>query len=1433
MSKTLENIQRLFLWLKTYLILMIILSYFCFITPISFADVSNGFDYPVGKPDGNGWINNRNGLWWLEPWNYGGSCGWVYHPGVDFNKDNTSGDQDRYEPVYAVSNGTVVASGLYSSTWGNIVIIEHTLSDSSKVWSQYAHLEDRWIQIGDIVTKGEQIGKIGKGDGSLSAHLHFEIRKFGHDILSASSFPCGQSKSYVETYYEDPIAYINSHRTLGCNILPGEGTSGSELTAFENAFNNAGGQSSLGCPTNTVQSNGFTSFNGTTGHYQTFTNGSIQYITNGNYAGQAFAIIAPLYSKWSGLSFNSSNPLGYPVGNLSAQSISSFGTSLKYQSFEGGALEYHLSGSHSGSVYEIHGAIYTKWGQRGYADSVLGLPTSDERDANESGATGKTGRVSDFEGGHIHWVTGAAETYETHGAIDNVYVSQYSGSGSWLGFPISDEYADPSTGYQRNDFEGGYITTVDGVNYQAFSYNHNPQLSNGYVNPNSGDTPTNFYYYADYYDEDGDSPSTKLAYIDGTGYTLSLYSGLASNGTYRYGPKTLSTGNHNYYFDFKDGNGGSGRLPNTGLYSGPSVFAPSDTTSPSPDPMTWEVQPSAANSTSILMVATTATDSQSSPVSYLFDFIDSPTGGTGGSDSNWQSSTSYADSELQPNHQYGYRVKARDSASTPNETSYSPTVYEYTHANPPETASFFNISQTGIQANWTANWNRSGTEYYCENMTKGTNSDWTTNTHWDSTGLTCDTSYSFRVKAKNSNGVETSWTNLGSQSTQACSPDPEISQSPISLSNSSRQGENAPSQSFEVWNSGGGTLTYSISDSVSWFSCTPANGTSSGERDTITVNYSTSGLSPGNYSAAITITASDATNSPQTLSVSLTVSEDTAPPNTSITSGPTGTITTNSVSFIYTGSDDITSIGNLIYSTYLQGYDSGWSTYSSGTGISYSGLSNGSYTFQVKVKDESGNEDATPATQSFTVEVPETNPPDTSITSGPSGTIDYRDVTFNWTGSDDITSTSNLVYSYKLDGYDSSWSSYSSSTSKSYYGLSNGSYTFYVKAKDQSGNVDPSPLFRSFKIPLKGDINGDSNVDLTDAIIALKVSAGTDTSGLIRSDYVTSGVDVNGDNKVGIDEIIYILQVISGLREANNPPTDPIYPDTVVDTISVGDVPTCITVTLDGSYIYATNTIDRTVSVIQTSDNAVVDTISVGDDPYGITVTPNGSYVYVANRYNDTVSVIQTSDNTVIDTISVGDGPHNLAITPDGSHVYATNTIDRTVSVIQTSDNVVVDTISVGPVPYGVAVTPNGSHVYVANQGNNTVSVIQTSDNTVVDTISVSGGPLSVAVKSDGSYVYVTSIEDIVSVIQTSDNTVVDTISVGDYPESVAVTPNGSYVYVTNSQDNTVSVIRISDNTVIDTISVGDKPYGVAVAPDGSYVYVANQSDDTISVLGF
>ena len=97
--------------------------------------------------------------------------------------------------------------------------------------------------------------------------------------------------------------------------------------------------------------------------------------------------------------------------------------------------------------------------------------------------------------------------------------------------------------------------------------------------------------------------------------------------------------------------------------------------------------------------------------------------------------------------------------------------------------------------------------------------------------------------------------------------------------------------------------------------------------------------------------------------------ENTIHPSTNITAGPTGPIPVSTASFTWSGNDDITGTGDLVYATRLEPLETAFSTFGSATTKSYSNLANGNYTFHVKARDQAGNEDTTPETQAFTVNV--------------------------------------------------------------------------------------------------------------------------------------------------------------------------------------------------------------------------------------------------------------------------------------------------------------------------------------------------------------------------------------------------------------------------------------------------------------------------------
>lgn len=90
--------------------------------------------------------------------------------------------------------------------------------------------------------------------------------------------------------------------------------------------------------------------------------------------------------------------------------------------------------------------------------------------------------------------------------------------------------------------------------------------------------------------------------------------------------------------------------------------------------------------------------------------------------------------------------------------------------------------------------------------------------------------------------------------------------------------------------------------------------------------------------------------------------------------------------------------------------------------------------------------------------------PDTWITSVPASTSSTRDVTFTWSGSDDITASGDLTYSYLLSSADPEWSSYDTETLRTYSNLPNGTYTFKVRSRDEFGNVDNTAAEVTFAV---------------------------------------------------------------------------------------------------------------------------------------------------------------------------------------------------------------------------------------------------------------------------------------------------------------------------------------------------------------------------------
>lgn len=139
---------------------------------------------------------------------------------------------------------------------------------------------------------------------------------------------------------------------------------------------------------------------------------------------------------------------------------------------------------------------------------------------------------------------------------------------------------------------------------------------------------------------------------------------------------------------------------------------------------------------------------------------------------------------------------------------------------------------------------------------------------WDHTGATGRTVNSgMTIHTYGAQGASLSYT-IGTGTPPAT---PAIGMTTTALAPACDLGTDAPSAVFNVYNAGGGTLNYSISDNAAWLSCLPTSGSVTTGWAAITVTYATAALAPGQHTATITVTAPGASNTPQTIPVTLTV----------------------------------------------------------------------------------------------------------------------------------------------------------------------------------------------------------------------------------------------------------------------------------------------------------------------------------------------------------------------------------------------------------------------------------------------------------------------------------------------------------------------------------------------------------------------------------
>jgi len=223
---------------------------------------------------------------------------------------------------------------------------------------------------------------------------------------------------------------------------------------------------------------------------------------------------------------------------------------------------------------------------------------------------------------------------------------------------------------------------------------------------------------------------------------------------------------------------------------------------------------------------------------------------------------------------------------------------------------------------------------------------------------------------------------------------PSIELDRYSLSFTGTEGlSSPPSQVFRIRNSGKEALNYQVSTNKSWISISPKSGSSTGEWDKITTSVNISRLGAGNYSGIVSVTSNNADNSPQNLSINLTVLKD-QPPSVTIKNPKNGDFVKKIVTIKADASDDkgVTKVefyidNNLKSTDTISPYEWSWDT---------TKYASGSHSIKARAYDTINQ------TSEHIIQVTVDQPPNITITSPPSGSSVYGIVTIKIKVNDDF-----------------------------------------------------------------------------------------------------------------------------------------------------------------------------------------------------------------------------------------------------------------------------------------------------------------------------------------------------------------------------------------------------------------------------------------------
>jgi YVTN family beta-propeller protein len=168
-------------------------------------------------------------------------------------------------------------------------------------------------------------------------------------------------------------------------------------------------------------------------------------------------------------------------------------------------------------------------------------------------------------------------------------------------------------------------------------------------------------------------------------------------------------------------------------------------------------------------------------------------------------------------------------------------------------------------------------------------------------------------------------------------------------------------------------------------------------------------------------------------------------------------------------------------------------------------------------------------------------------------------------------------------------------------------------------------------------------------------------------------------------------------------------------------------VTPDASRLYTANIGSDSISILERGQNPLnwnATVVPVGKGPEGFDVTPDGRELWAAQSRDGGVSIVDLAQKKVAGTIDLQTKRSNrLKFTPDGKIALVSDLDSGELLVVDVAARKVTKKITLGKMVEGILIDPSGSHAFVAVNGENYIAVVDLKTLTVTKRIEPGRGP--------------------------------------------------------------------------------------------------------------